>query len=239
MPKPEPLAPQTWVVGPLRVNGPLRMGKGKWSVIAVDSMTEETAEKVFDTAGKAQTFIDELVGGAPPVDPLVEAAPEIVNPSPNALPLRPIVTTATPATLTRRHTRQVEGAGGPGQGEKDPDAAPFNLKAVRDALVDAEFDPFVELTRVLKEDAAVVKNGEAVLGADGKPLRVHAIRGIDRAKILVELGQYVAPKLKAVEVKVEDVNKLTPEQMDARIALLLGRHKAATAPTVPTADAGQ
>jgi hypothetical protein len=235
---------RTWIVGPLRVRGPIAPAHGvggsrHWTVLAVDSMTEETAEKEFGSAVKAQAFIDTLVDGAPPVDPLAEVTRGLPSGDKHSgsASVTAVTTTPTPATLDRKHTRRAPGVT---SGPKDPDAAPFNLKSVREALEDAGLDPFVEVARVLNERYTVTDaDKKPVLDAEGQPIMRPLIGGIDRAKILVELGQYVAPKLKAVEVKVEDKTQLTEAQVDRRIADLFAAHAAAGAPTVRTEDAGQ
>lgn len=224
---------RTWIVGPLRVVGPTKStridGRGaKWTVMAVDTVVEDVAEKVFDSAVKAQAFIDELVGGAAPVDPMSEAAPELSEGVKKRGPasVRPTVTTATPATLNRSHTRYPAGVS---SGPKDPDAAPFNLMSVADALTQEGLDPFVEVAKVLKERAPVMRDGKQAVDPETGELLTYAVIGpVDRAKILVELGQYVQPKLKAVEVKVEDRTQLTEEQLNARIAKIMAASAGAT-----------
>lgn len=228
-----PVTEKTWIVGPLRVRGPIAPVAGlpgskgdQWTVLAVDSVTEETAEKAFSSATKAQAFIDSLVNGADPVDPLAEAAPEIVNPGTGSQGAFRPTTTATPATLTARHTRRQDGEAK--TDPKNPAAAPFNLKSVSEALTDAGLDPFVEIAKVLKERVPIHRDGKPLVDdTTGEPVTVPLISGVDRAKILVELGQYVAPKLKAVEMKVEDKTKLTEEELDRRIAAFAAKQEAA------------
>lgn len=228
-----PIVERTWIVGPLRVIGPTKQTSlggpaVRWVVTASDDIAEILAEKVFSSAAKAQRFIDELVCGAPPIDPLAEVAPAISGAcsdrgSQGQKTLGDIAM-PTPPTLDGRHTRWEAGDGGPGaKGTKDPNAAPFNLMSVRDALISEGLDPFVEVARVLTERVPVIQDGKPVLDAEGQPVTVPRIGGVDRAKILVELGQYVEPKLKAVEVKVEDKTQLSEEQLDKRIAVFMQR----------------
>jgi len=235
---------QRWQVGPLVVVGPTRFttskGNTAWRVVAVDSSIEETAEKVFSSAVKAQTFIDGLVSGAAPIDPLEEARGTMASADnrsgSNGLHER-AETTPTPPTLNHRHTRV-----DPYTGLKDPERSPFNLKSVVEALTGEGLDPFVEVARVLKERVPVVdRNGQPVIDREtGKPVTVPKIGGVERAKLLVELGQYVSPKLKAVDVKVEDKGALTEEQLDQRIAAIYARRAAELAKTTEvTEGAGQ
>ena len=229
-----------WRVGPLTVYGPERQrdsGTGvTWTVMAVDSMTEETSEKVFRTHGQAQAFIDTLVNGTAPVDPLADEPG--TPPKNQALVLRaPTGAKPAPPTLNghhvsidRRagHTLATHGA-----------SAPFNISAVADALIAEELDPFTEIARAIKDVETVYRNGNPVIGADGQPVTKRVIGSLDRAKILVDLGQYLQPKLKAMEVKVENKNTLTAEQLDERIAAIMERSAATQVYEQPTEDAGR
>jgi hypothetical protein len=124
---------------------------------------------------------------------------------------------------------------------KDAATAPFNLKAVTEALTDAGLDPFVELARALQETVTVLQaDGSPRLGPDGQPIRRLVMGARDRASVLIELAQYYTPKLKAVEVKVEDKRQLTEEQLNERIAAILERgEKTSAHATIVTPGAGQ
>ena len=203
-------------VGGLRVRGPERAGR-YWLVTAVDSVLEEVAEKKFDTAGKAQDFIDELVKGHGPVNPLDEAVDER-QPRQGRAARKPEAAPAPPQ-LTKSHTRHVDPANT--AGPKDPEKAPFNLGAVRDVLERYQLDPFVEIAVVLQKTKTVnTRDDEGKVTGKEETL---FIDGLDRATIMVELAQYTTPKLKAVEMKIEDKTKLTSEQLDERIDRLLGK----------------
>jgi hypothetical protein len=216
------------IVGPERV-APQHRGQGvRWRVMALDPVMEETAEKLFPSRVQAQGFIDQLCTGQTPADPLADD-PDAPPRNATLAAKRPAAAQATPATLTKSHTRREPGTGGPGaEGAKDPAKAPFNLKAVADALIEAELDPFVEIAAVIKARRPVFdREGKPVVDeATGQQVTEAVINGLDRAKILVELGQYIAPKLKAVEMKVEDKRTLSPEELDRRIAVLLGKQAA-------------
>lgn len=237
-------AERTWVVGSLTVRGPYRLPqpigapqgvKPLWGVHAVDAALEDEAEKTFPSAAAAQRFIDELVSGAPPVDPLADDPDEPAR-SRGAQRQRPEDIVGNRATLTKSHTRRPAGQGGPGaKGAKDPAAAPFNLKAVAEVLVEYGLNPFEEVARVMQARRPVryppghEQAGQIVLDDDGNEVTEPVIHGIDRAKIGLELGKYIAPKLKAVEMKVEDKTKLTEAELDERIAAMLQRRADAPA----------
>lgn len=214
----------------IRIRGPERVthrGKGVWLVSAVDPVLETVEEKHFTSKAGAQAFIAQLAG-VPLVDPLAESAGQ---PSTSAKGGAPITyATATtlaapaPPQLTRSHTRRVDPAV---NADKQPDAAPFNLRAVRDVLIEYELDPFAEIAKVLQKTTRKLirdSDGRPVLGPDGEQQYQEddLITGRDRATILVELAQYIAPKLKSVEMKVEDKGRLTIEELDQRISAKLG-----------------
>lgn len=227
---------QRWRVGSLRVSGPHRHIRGtkvSWEVLAVDEAIEDTASKIFYSKAKALAFINELVSGAPPIDPLAQDGNSRVaqhHADEQRVP--------APPTLNGRHTRARPVDGEP----KDAATAPFNLRAVKEVLEDEQMDPFVEIARALTEEVPVLQaDGTPRLDpVYGKPLMRRVIGARDRASILIELAQYYTPKLKAVEMKVEDKRELTEEQLNDRIATLLERaDKAREHATIVTPGAGQ
>jgi hypothetical protein len=209
-----------WEFGSLRVSGPHKHVRGttvRWEVLAVDASLEDTVSKVFASKAKAQAFIDEMVCGAAPIDPLASEG------NTKTVQADRVLDTHLPAppTLDRRHTRTDTRFGD----VKDPATAPFNLKAVTEALVDAGLDPFVELARALQERVPVLlADGSPRLDpVTGQPMDRLVMGARDRASVLIELAQYYTPKLKAVDVRVEDKRQLTEEQLNERIAGVLER----------------
>lgn len=234
-----------WIVGDVVIEGPLRVPPrlaghpDEWHVTATDRVIEDTQIKVFTTAGKAQRFIDELTSGKPPVDPLAD---DPLGPAKtNLLNERaPASTAPTPATLTNRNARMTAA---PGE-KKIAEASPFNLKAVAEALIGEELDPFVEVSKALKLRRYVRDDkGQHVIDpTTNEPIWTYELDPSTRAKILIELGQYIAPKLKAVEVKVEDKRTLTEDQLNQRITAFLERAAAVPGEAKhiePPKDAGQ
>ena len=99
-------------------------------------------------------------------------------------------------------------------------ASGFNLRGVAEVLAEAGLNPTEELVRVLTERRVITdRNGNAVVGPDGQPMTEPIIDHVLRTKVLMELQQFVAPKLKAVEVTVREP-ELSEEQIDQRIAAL-------------------
>lgn len=101
----------------------------------------------------------------------------------------------------------------------------FNLRAVVDVLTAEGLDPTAEIAKILKAQKPVMhRNGTPALDADGEPLMEPVLDGDTRAKVLLELQQYVHPKLKAVEVKMTGPT-MSDEQIDARLKHLLSQEQ--------------
>lgn len=102
-------------------------------------------------------------------------------------------------------------------------ASGFNLRGVSEVLAEAGLNPTVELVKAISERRVVTdRNGKPVVDADGNQVTEPVIDNTLRVKVLMEMQQFVAPKLKAVEVTVKEPD-LTEEQIDARIAALQER----------------
>lgn len=100
----------------------------------------------------------------------------------------------------------------------------INLKAVAEACMEEGLDPAVEILRVLTTKVPVLdRNGQPVLGEDGKPMMVDRVDPDTRLRTLNELLNYTQPKLKAVEVKMSGSLDLTSEQLDQRLGALLAK----------------
>ena len=91
----------------------------------------------------------------------------------------------------------------------------INLGKVAEVLIARGLDPTEELVDILQKTKPVTLK-------DGTQAQVPVLDDDVRAKVLLELQQYVAPKLKAIEVKVDGTLELTNEQIDARLKQLLG-----------------
>lgn len=97
----------------------------------------------------------------------------------------------------------------------------FNLRGVLEVLQDCGLDPTAEIAAILQAEKPVLRrNGEVVLDEQGEPLMEPSLDIDMRAKVLLELQQYVHPKLKAVEMTVKKP-ELTDEQIERRITALL------------------
>jgi len=212
------------VVGGLRISGPFKHGR-QWGVTAVDSITEETVEKLFASQALAQRFIDEFTGGKAAVDPLADDPDGPAKT--NALAdKRKAEVAPTPGNIGWNNVRL-----SPHAGAKDATPAKFNLRPVVEALEAYGLDPFMEIARSLTEKVQAFKRdgSPAIDPNTGEPIMVDNIGGLARAQLLMQLGEFTAPRLKAVEMKVKDERTLTAEQLDAKIAVLLKRDAAAAA----------
>ena len=80
-----------------------------------------------------------------------------------------------------------------------------------------------ELARVLTGHRKVLdRSGNPVLDSEGQPITEPILGDEMRTKVLLELQQYVHPKLKAVEMTVKKA-ELTDEQVEARLQQLLAK----------------
>lgn len=96
----------------------------------------------------------------------------------------------------------------------------MNLRGVVEVLQEFGLDPTAEIAKVLTGSKPLLdRSGEPVLDKLGQPQYVPLIDIDMKAKILLELQQYVHPKLKSVEVTVKK-QELSEDQVDARIAAL-------------------
>ena len=111
---------------------------------------------------------------------------------------------------------------GPGSqgGRTSPSNGRMNLRGVVEVLQEFGLDPTAEIAKVLTGSKPLLdRSGEPVLDKLGQPQYVPLIDIDMKAKILLELQQYVHPKLKSVEVTVKK-QELSEDQVDARIAAL-------------------
>jgi len=111
---------------------------------------------------------------------------------------------------------------------------PIKLSAVKKVLESYGLDPSVELVNILQKRERVPQtddkgrvlrdeDGRVVYRKDenGDDLLMPVIPMATRVEILKDFQDRVSPKLKAVEVRINDDRNLTPEQVEARIVQLM------------------
>lgn len=185
------------------VSLPFRNGK-LWSITCTDPVLGDSVTKTFSTFELAAAARKEFVTGLSVAD---TAYTDQGNP-PGGFAL---IDRATPR----------KGQTGARRGKKH-----FDLNSVADVLYDHGLDPTVELAHILKPEPVLdPKTGNPVLNPDGTPKMSHKLTPSDHAKVLLELQQYVHPKLKAVEITQRTVEP-TPEEVRAEIERLVEKAKA-------------
>lgn len=100
-----------------------------------------------------------------------------------------------------------------------------NLRSVAEVLDEYGLNPFEEIAKALTKTKPVTdRNGDPVLDPDTM-MQMHepVLDEGTRAKVALELAQYVKPKLKSIEMKVEDARQMSEDEVDAKIAKLMAR----------------
>lgn len=100
----------------------------------------------------------------------------------------------------------------------------MNLRAVAEACIQEDLDPAVEIVKALKaKRPKMMSNGMPVLDEEGQPVYVDELDLDTKLRMYDRLLEYVQPKLKAVEVKLNGNLELSSEQLDQRLAALIAR----------------
>lgn len=210
----------------LLLEGPFPSGDGQRVVRVTDPLTGETVSKKFAHDGRARRFIADAILGqtnrqsTAPLDghdQWRDYAPE------------PLIDARSRPRFHRdgREMTPEERAASPR----------INIRPVKDVLEDFGLDPTFELAKSLYAQEPVKENGRIVYekDADGldivdpltgelQPKMKYVLSESQRTAVMVELQQYITPKLKAVEVKAEVKTPMSEEQLDARIARLAAKH---------------
>lgn len=166
-----------------------------WVVTAEDQVLGVVARKKFRTKAQAADFYASVLLGKTAADPLANPAPgkHAVDPNTNL------------TSLARSGKAQFDPRGRHTDG--------VNLKDVAAVLASYGLDPAVEIAGILAPCDVVGEGGEI----EGQ---LYQLDARERVKALLELMQYVRPKLKAVEVTVKEP-ELTDDQVQARVQALL------------------
>jgi hypothetical protein len=98
----------------------------------------------------------------------------------------------------------------------------FDLNSVADVLYDHGLDPTVELANILKPVPVLDVHGKPKLDDAGRPIMESRLAPSEHARVLLELQQYVHPKLKAVEITQKTLEP-TPDEVKAEIQRLIDK----------------
>jgi hypothetical protein len=220
-----PLQPREFTHGDASglIYPPRQGARGTWEVV-IEDMLGEQITKVFPSRGRAFDYFTEVSVGidARRVAALKEEAETARAVSPNR--------------VGQSHGRAADladsGSQITAQGRRGKSKDRMNLTAVADVLAQYSLNPAEELAKILTPVVVVDQQ-------TGAEIEEHRLDPADRARVLLELQQYVAPKLKAVEVSVNDpLTEMTEAQLAARAATLIGRIDPATLAALGLRPAG-
>lgn len=170
-----------------------------WVVTAEDQVLGVMERKKFRTHRQALDFYTSVLLGKAAVHERLDSLPESGRRSVDA---------NTQATdLAKSGTAQFDPRGRHTDG--------INLKEVSEVLAGYGLDPIAEIAGILVPHDVV----DADTGVESKGYQLDAK---ERVKALLELTQYVRPKLKAVEVTTKS-GDLTDKQVDDRLKILLAK----------------
>lgn len=206
----------------LVITGPFTRGD-KYVVAVEDPVAGETVEKVFNYRGQAADFVVAVMTtGDPTTRPLPRA--DWVEPVHEKQKAGGTDGYFTPPTLNKRHRPSVHADGTRMTSEERAETPRFAIRPVREVLESYGLDPTAEIAKALTALEPVLDDkGVQKVDDKGDPMWKPLINVRDRAYIANELMQYITPKLKAVEMKVE-APPMPIDQVDARIAQLANQH---------------
>ena len=103
--------------------------------------------------------------------------------------------------------------------------AGINLRSVAEVLDAHGLNPFEEVAKIMAKTRPVMdRNGDPVIDPDTlMPMHEHVLDDQTRARVALELGQYIKPKLKSIEMKVEDSRQMSEDEVEAKIARLMAK----------------
>lgn len=193
--------------GRIVFDGPRLCGGGLYSVDITDTVEGQTINKTFRSKGLATEWIaSQMIGEkAPPRTGCSALDDDDEDP----------------------HARPSLGAAyGSGNYTHAAPKGRIRIGTVRDTLERYGLDPTVEIAKVLTARKPKTKrDGTPLLDEHGEPITEPVLDASTAAHVLVDLQQYVSPKLKAIEVLQKDDAPKTVEEIEAKIAQLLDRRK--------------
>lgn len=176
---------------------PVKEG-ASWVVVAEDRVLGAMERKKFRTRAQALDFYASIILGKAEEKERIDSQPPSVKPFSNMA----------------QATKLAQG----GKAQFDPrgrNSGKPNLVDVGEVLAGYGLDPIAEIAGILVPRDVVGEDGE-VQGHE------YQLPAGERVKALLELTQYVRPKLKAIEVTKKG-DELTEKQVDDRLAALLSK----------------
>lgn len=221
--------------GTIRIDDPAPLGDGRYAVRITEVATGEHVEKVFGNRANAQQWVTtQALGGAEPVVRSYAvpgrtgcAALDDDEDVPIAVALARAGATVVSPTYERAETPQA--------GTQRGGVAKTTLRVgkVREVLERYGLDPTEEIVKVLRKVEPVrARDGSPVLDEKGAPVYAPVVDDKTALTVLADLQQYVAPKLKAIEVVQRDERPRSVDEIDAAILKLAERREAVAAGAV-------
>lgn len=212
--------------GKLVFDQPVSRG-GDWVVLVRDTTTGQAVERKFPSQRLALEWTASQLAGAQPH--LTAARADLTRPRTGCSALDdddgPSIADGLAAdAAARRPDTSVDGPSGVEVSVRATNAAKksggFALRAVADVLESAGLDPTVEIVRVLQARRPVYRRdgSPAIDPETGEQATEPVLDPEVTAKTLLELQQYVKPKLKAVEV----IDRTPPPNISDLDAAILG-----------------
>lgn len=222
--------------GRIHFADPRPCGSGLYLVLITDVETGETTEKTFISHAKACSWVASQISGVP----LYSGARVDLKVAKRASRDRRVASVlddddpkddesiaeglANDAGLQRPATVQAVSSQVK-QGGRKPYG--FRVKAVREVLESYGLDPTAELVKVLQARKPIYRNGQQVIDdATGEAITEPVLDAKTSASVLIDMQQYVTPKLKAIETRIIDERPKTVDEIDGEIARLLAKRDA-------------
>jgi hypothetical protein len=187
------------------VHAPVQSGL-RW-IVAVEDVLGERVEKVFSSKSRALDFYTELWLGMSRTEAEQRANPDLPQRQTEVQGARGNLQWHEAVAPTVQATHQA----------KTKKREGLNLRKVAEVLSSYGLDPIETIAEALVPVAVVDST-------TGVTYEEHRLSLEERARIALELVQYVHPKLKAVEMKIDGtLAGMSQEQLDNRLQLLLAR----------------
>lgn len=178
---------------------------GGW-IVAIEDVLGEKLEKKFRSKSRALDFYTEVWLGISRTDAAMKANPDLpqrtVDVRRNIPNLHEVVASGVQADHRARNRLR------PGS---------FNLRKVAEVLESYGLDP----TETIAEALVPVVTIDPDTGIE---MHEHRLSAEERARLAMQLMEYLHPKLKSVDMKIDGtLAGMTQEQLDARLQLLLSK----------------